>query len=101
MDITDWRKQIDEIDTTMLNLLNRRTELALEVARAKTREGLALRTPARERDILARMKSLNPGPLEAAAVVKIYKLILAESTRMQKRYCAPATSAKPAGKKRR
>ena len=100
MDITDWRKQIDEIDTTMLNLLNRRTELALEVARAKTREGIALRTPARERAIIERMKSLNSGPLEAATVVKIYKLILAESTRMQKLHCSPA-GAKLAKKKRR
>lgn len=94
MDITDWRRKIDEIDTAMLNLLNRRTELALELALVKSREGLALRAPARERAILARMKSLNAGPLDGAAVAKIYKVIFAESIRQQQRLCATAARKK-------
>src|SRR5271169_2963713 len=100
MDITGWRRKIDEIDTAMLHLLNLRAELALEVARMKSAEGLAFRVPARERAIVARMKRLNPGPLESQAVAKIYELILAESVRNQERHCG-AASGKHRKKKRR
>ena len=93
MDITDWRRKIDEIDTAMLHLLNLRAELAIEVARMKTQEGVALRTPAREREIIARMKQLNPGPFDGRAVAKIYQLILAESNRNQELHCGPAAPA--------
>ena len=63
MKIHNWRKKIDAIDSAMLQLLNLRTELALEVGRLKGEQGVQLRVPARERQILARMKRLNPGPL--------------------------------------
>jgi chorismate mutase len=102
MDITGWRRKIDEIDTAMLHLLSLRAELALEVARVKSAEGLALRVPARERAIVSRMKRLNPGPLEGQAVAKIYELILAESVRNQERHCgAVAAFGKHRKKKRR
>ena len=83
MKIDDWRRKIDAIDTAMLHLLNLRTELALEVGRFKTEEGVALRVPAREREILDRLKTLNPGPLDGEAVAKIYQLILDQSVRLQ------------------
>jgi chorismate mutase-like protein len=81
--IGDWRAKIDAIDTTLLHLLNVRAGFALEVGRLKGANGIALRVPAREREILARMKSLNPGPLDSEAVEKIYRLILHESIRIQ------------------
>ena len=81
MKIIDWRSKIDAIDTAMLHLLNLRTELALEVGRLKADEGVALRVPAREQEILSRMKSLNPGPLANDSVAKIYQVILANRSR--------------------
>lgn len=83
MKIDDWRRKIDAIDTAMLHLLNLRTELALEVGRLKGEAGLVLRVPEREREILNRMKGLNPGPLDAKAIEKIYQVILDESIRTQ------------------
>ena len=85
MKIKNWRKKIDAIDAAMLQLLNLRTELALEVGRLKGEQGVQLRVPARERQILARMKRLNPGPLRGESVEKIYQLILDESIRTQER----------------
>ena len=81
--IGDWRAKIDAIDTTLLHLLNVRAAFALEVGRLKGASGIALRVPAREQEILSRMKSLNPGPLDSEAVEKIYRLILHESIRIQ------------------
>ena len=57
MKIIDWRGKIDAIDTALLHLLNLRTELALEVGRLKDDEGVALRVPAREQEILSRSRA--------------------------------------------
>ena len=83
MKIIDWRSKIDAIDTALLHLLNLRTELALEVGRLKSDEGVSLRVPAREQEIMSRMKTLNPGPLAIDSVVKIYQVILDESIATQ------------------
>jgi chorismate mutase/prephenate dehydratase len=95
--IIDWRGKIDAIDTALLHLLNLRTELALEVGRLKADEGVSLRVPAREQEIMSRMKTLNPGPLAIDSVVKIYQVILDESIRTQQQYGFGAhESRKPA-----
>lgn len=83
MKIENWRKKIDAIDSAMLQLLNLRTELALEVGRLKSERSLALRVRAREQEILSRVKKLNHGPLSGESVAKIYQLILDESIRTQ------------------
>ena len=103
MKIDDWRRKIDAIDTAMLHLLNLRTELALEVGRFKNEEGVALRVPEREREILNRLKGINPGPLDGEAVEKIYQLILDQSVRAQERQglgsgAGNAAAPKPNGK---
>jgi chorismate mutase len=84
MDISDWRRKIDAVDTAMLQLINLRAELALEVGRLKKDNGIALRAPAREQAIVTRMKSANPGPLGGEAVSKIYTLIVRECTNAQR-----------------
>jgi len=94
MKIKNWRKKIDAIDTAMLHLLNLRAELALEVGRLKGERGLALRVPAREQEILSRMKRLNAGPLAEESVEKIYQLILDESIRTQERNGCAKSGAK-------
>jgi chorismate mutase/prephenate dehydratase len=96
MKIIDWRSKIDGIDTALLHLLNLRIELALEVGRLKGSEGVALRVPAREQEILSRMKSLNPGPLADDSVAKIYQVILNESIQTQQRHGFGNVSGKPA-----
>jgi len=96
MKIDDWRRKIDAIDTAMLHLLNLRTELALEVGYLKGQAGLVLRVPEREREILNRMKALNPGPLDASAIERIYQNILDESIRTQVlNNCGKAEAEKP------
>jgi chorismate mutase len=95
MKIDDWRRKIDAIDTALLHLLNLRAELAVEVGRMKKEEGVALRAPRREREILERMRSLNPGPLDGKAIDKIYQSLLAESIRTQELHgCGNAANPK-------
>ena len=85
MDISDWRKKIDAVDTAVLHLLNLRAGFALEVGKLKGEEGLSMRTPEREKEIEERMQALNPGPLDAEAIGKIYETIVGQCIRAQER----------------
>jgi chorismate mutase len=80
--IERWRDQIDSIDAELLDLLNRRARLALEVGRRKRGAGLPLRDARRERQILARVVQDNAGPLGPAAIQRLFRTILAESRRV-------------------
>ncbi|MFY9688347.1 MAG: chorismate mutase [Candidatus Acidiferrales bacterium] len=101
MKIDDWRRKIDAIDSAMLHLLNLRAELSIEVGRMKCEAGVPLRSTEREQEILTRMEQLNPGPLDAETIGKVYQLILDESIRTQTRfgYSVPAASQAQAGAK--
>jgi chorismate mutase-like protein len=94
MTIGNWRKKIDEIDSVLLQLLNLRTEFAVEVARLKEEEGLSLCAPEREQKVIAGMKNLNDGPLDGEAVTRIFRAIMDESRRIQEMH-AGESSAKP------
>lgn len=78
-----WRGQIDVIDRTLVELLNRRAMLALEAGERKREAGLGLRDLKREKEILARARERNAGPLDSAAVGRLFRAILMESRRAQ------------------
>lgn len=81
--IDGWRRQIDELDREILRLLNRRAELAHRIGDEKRAKGLPLHSPAREEEVLRCITEENTGPLSAAAVERIFRLIIAESRNLQ------------------
>jgi chorismate mutase-like protein len=81
--IEGWRTQINQVDTRLLALLNRRARLAQRIARIKQRTGRRLWSPTRERAVLQRMAELNAGPLDSRAVQRLFRSILRESRRTQ------------------
>ncbi len=83
MDIEHWRKEIDEIDTELLRLLNMRARLALKVGALKQAAHLPFCDPERERIVLHRLQELNAGPLDERAVDKVFRRIIRESRRVQ------------------
>jgi chorismate mutase len=85
MDISDWRKKIDEVDAAVLKLVNLRADMAIEIGKLKSQEGIGLRTPTREREIVERMQAANPGPLDAESIEKIYETIVSQCIRAQER----------------
>ncbi|MEE9524531.1 MAG: chorismate mutase, partial [Thermodesulfovibrionales bacterium] len=56
------RTMIDDIDEKILDLLNKRAEVVLDVAELKRDEGKVFYAPDRERRILERLTTLNKGP---------------------------------------
>lgn len=80
-EIRQLRKQIDAMDDAILRILSRRAKLAVCVGRVKKQTGLAARSSDRERAILRRIGKTNQGPLDTAAVRRIFQLIVQESRR--------------------
>lgn len=80
-EILNLRGQIDELDNKILRLLSQRAELSICVGHVKRRTGLAARSSDRERAILRRILKVNEGPLDSAAIRRIFRLIVQESRR--------------------
>ena len=83
MTLLQLRRQIDRLDRQLLRLLNQRARVGLAVGRLKKRRGLKLFDPVREREILARLTSINEGPLSRAAVRAVYRQILQQTRRTE------------------
>ena len=90
--ISDWRAQIDMIDTELLRLLNQRAQLAIEIGALKRRDSSPLCDPARERQVLSQARGANCGPLDDEAVAKIFRCIIDESRRIEEVTAEPAHS---------
>ena len=82
--IDDIRSEIDEVDTKLLFLFNRRADLVLELSGHKKSAGKEVYDPFREKDIFVRITERNPGPLSPDAIVRIFEQIIEESRRLQK-----------------
>jgi chorismate mutase/prephenate dehydratase len=74
--LSDLRKEIDAIDDQVLELLNRRAELAAEIGQHKTRARSHYFTPEREDAVLRRLVQHSRGPLPASAVRAIYREVI-------------------------
>lgn len=91
MTIEDWRVEIDKIDGELLRLLNARAELAVRVGESKRVAGLSVCDRAREREVVERARRDNRGPLDDAAVARLFRAVIRESRRLQ----TPAASSAP------
>ena len=83
-EIDAWRRRIDQIDTQLMGLLNSRSACAVEIGRIKRALGLPLYSPEREVALLARVLRENPGPLDGAAVRRLFERIIDESRRLER-----------------
>ena len=83
MDLSEWRARIDAVDRILLDLLNRRMEYALEIARIKGAHGREVRDEGRERQILDGLKAGNGGPLGDEALEGIFGRIIAEARNLE------------------
>ena len=84
MNIEYWRSEIDEVDSELLRLLNRRARLAAKVGKLKRAAGLPLSDPERERAVLRRLQQANTGPLDQRAIGKVFRRIIHESRRVER-----------------
>lgn len=80
--IDDLRREIDQIDDAIHDLLMRRTQVAEQIGAAKGPERIYLR-PGREAVILRRLVARHTGPLPVGVLVRIWREIISALTRLQ------------------
>lgn len=82
-EIEATRREIDRIDDSIVDLLVRRAKCAIEIGRAKRRDGVPVRDPAREAEVLARLKERARGKLDASAIERVWDRIMELSRRLE------------------
>ncbi len=70
------RKEIDKIDSRILQLINSRAKVSCKIGHTKKKEKLPLYSPERESRIAARVEKENTGPLTADSANAIYREIM-------------------------
>ena len=89
MDISDWRKKIDELDRKLVDLLNERAQAAHEVGKLKRGVGMPIYEPDREQTVFRNVRRANAGPLSDDDLAGIYERIMNIMRQIQKDEIAP------------
>ena len=89
MDISDWRKKIDELDRKLAALLNKRAAAVVEIGRLKRNTSLPIYEPDREREVIANVQRSSTGPLVERDLAQIYERIIDVMRSIQKHEIAP------------
>jgi chorismate mutase len=91
MDISDWRKQIDDLDRRLVELLNQRAAAAISIGRLKRNTELPIYEPQREREVIENVQRINAGPLVGRDLAQIYERIMDVMRSIQKHEIVPET----------
>jgi len=83
--IEAWRERIDRIDRIVLELLNERSRCANAIGHVKQQLGLPIYVPEREHQVLDGMLQHNQGPLDNAAVRRLFERIIDETRSLERR----------------
>jgi chorismate mutase/prephenate dehydratase len=96
LDISDIRKQIDEIDQQLVKLLNERARCALAIGEMKDRGSKSIFAPERERQVMSAVLKNNTGPLSDKALSAIFGEVISACRALEKpitvAYLGPAGS---------
>ncbi len=79
MNLSDWRRRIDDLDQRLVELLNERSRCALEIGKLKQQQKLPLYQPEREKEVLENAERNNRGPLTDAAIRRLFERIIDEA----------------------
>ncbi len=83
-ELDEQRKKIDEIDTELTRLFEKRMAVCEEIGNIKMLNGMKVLDPERERLVLADRVSRTENPSYHRAVEEFFKCIMAQSRRLQK-----------------
>lgn len=85
MEISDWRRKIDDLDEQIVKLISERAEAAKAIGALKIHSELPVYEPKREQEVIRHVKRVNPGPLADAQMVDIYERLMDVMRTLQRR----------------
>jgi chorismate mutase len=83
--LDDHRRDIDRIDRTIVALLVERLRIGLTLGAIKRDREWPLRSPAREAEVLARVRLAAAGALTPESAARIFAAIIAETAAAEER----------------
>ena len=83
-DLDGWRRRIDEIDRQLVKLLNERSSCAVEIGQIKKKLSQPAWAPEREAEILRNVVTANRGPLDNAAIRRLFERIIDEARSLER-----------------
>jgi chorismate mutase/prephenate dehydratase len=84
MNLEELRRQIDEIDEQIVELLNKRAEIVVAVGRVKANDGTPVYAPDREKAVMEKVCQANRGPLANTTIMAIYRELMSGSFALEK-----------------
>jgi chorismate mutase/prephenate dehydratase len=81
--IADLRRQLDQLDRTIVESMNRRAELAQKIGPLKRSGAQSVYDPQREAEVLVQAVSSNQGPLSDAAVRAVFRELVSGTRALQ------------------
>jgi len=78
------RSQIDELDSELLKLLNKRAKCVIKIGKIKQKEKKDVLVPLREKELLDRLGKVNKGPMTDAMVIYLFQQIIDTLKDLQK-----------------
>ena len=78
------RKQIDELDGKIVELLNVRARIVVEIGKLKQQSNTPIYSPDREKMVLEKVRRLNRGPLSDRCLEAVYRELMSGSFALEK-----------------
>src|SRR4051812_39103982 len=83
-DLKSYRAQIDKLDLQILELVNKRANLASQIGKVKNENGESIFSPAREEEVIQNVLKSNEGPLGEPTIRAIYRELISGSRALQR-----------------
>jgi chorismate mutase len=84
LELSRLRDAIDRVDEVIVRLLNQRAKYAIEIGEVKPVLGMPIYAPEREKQVLLHVVGISGGPLDPAAVSRLFERIIDESRRVER-----------------
>lgn len=79
MSLEELRKKIDGIDSKLIELLNERARIVIEVGKLKSKTAGPVYAPDREKEVLEKIAKANKGPLPDKTMTAIWRELMSGS----------------------
>jgi len=83
MDLTELRSQIDEIDSSIVDLYEKRMDISRQVAEYKIENGKQVFDKAREEEKIRKVKSLTHNDFNSHGIEELFEQIMSMSRKLQ------------------
>ncbi len=79
MSLEELRKKIDGLDEKLVELINQRAQVAMEIGKLKAAKSAPIYAPDREKAVLDKLSARNKGPLPDKALAAVWREIMSGS----------------------